>query len=860
MANLKIDKSEWTCLSEAEAQAFGTNILSVVTPKVTPLSDEPIVVKIGKLNQFGEHLLNVLTDDNQIDTHLDIFGAPFCLTYDLGQVDVMEKICISGHGEKGGNYAINDYEIYVSNSEEDLYREENLVVKYYRSPDEPYMIDDIPYEDNVYDVSGEGRYFGVKFLSSCPQDEITRIGRIGVFSKFNDVRMSIREQLSAFDCIDTLKPEIHGEYKGRPEDITNGIALMDGQTVEAVDDIEVEFVSDATIYANELYIIARNSEVSHISANGENIPFEHSSEDTFSDRKIHKFTFSPIAVNNFKVGIKKGSIVDMIFTNTPKRAAKIDFSTIINSDYMGAGCNAIPTSLSDYGIEKGFNEVYWELEKHHIQKSKPHCARVWFQVDWVVQTLEQYESGDWQFDNSVVDSVIKYCEVFNENGIEVEFNFGWKVGRAIHDWFPVGGIPDTHKDWAAPKDPYNYAKACVATLEYLILEKGLDNIKYLSFYNEISLGSGEKHYDFAINGEPTAYWASMARYTKYFLDRSKVAGMVEIWAFEQTSNHAPLMDRANILMPDVFTRHSVHVYGKNYEDMCDWCDELVAHSDGKPIVVTEIGNSSRTKISWKQNHVNNLLGAANHGVSGAFIWVLAGSPLLDPLNWINSRKHCDDIFSHWAFLPIADTLEDAGESFYELSLLYHYIPKHAISVRSNPEYSYEDVRFNAFMKDGEYTLFAECRGDVETEIKIDLGRAVNRTFYRHTYRHTSAGEGNFTVPPTDKVLEVKDKIEDTLSDGYQLVVYTTVKPIRQVIMDKVDIRVSAGSKVKIGATVLDDDLGQSVSYSISKSLIEGAKLENGEVIIPETAKPGDMLSVKAELKTGEYGISIIRVI
>ena len=469
-------------------------------------------------------------------------------------------------------------------------------------------------------------------------------------------------------------------------------------------------------------------------------------------------------------------------------------------------------------------------------------------------------NGDWQFDNQNMNSVVKYCEAFRENGIEVELNFGWKVGSAVQDWFAIGGIDEGQKECSAPKDPFNYAKAAVATLEYLILEKGCDNVKYLTFYNEIALLSGEGHYDFAMHGESVAYWASIAKYTKYFLDRSRIAGMVELWAVEQSGNITQLMDRSNILMPEVFERHSVHRYNLSYDEMCDWCDELVSHSEGKPILITEFGNSNRKTVNWSTNHANNVLAAANHGVSGAFIWVLAGAPLVDPLNWMHAGPNSDESYQHWTFFPIAETLEDAGESFYELCLLNQYIPKHAKSVLANPDYIYKDTRFNAFCKDGEYTVCVECQGAIETKIEINLGRNINRTFYRHTYRPTSKGEGNLIIPATDKVLEVTDKIEDTASEGHQLIVYTTVKPVRQVIMDSVDIRVPAGSRLKIGATVLDDDLGQSVSYSISKSLIEGAKLENTEVVIPETAKAGEMLSVKAELTTGEYGISIIRVI
>ena len=861
MSTLQLKKSEWTSLSVDEAKDLGKNILSDVSPKVTPLSDEPVVIEIER--HYGEHLMKFLTDDLNILRHVDFWGAPFSLTYDIGHPEVMDKICISAYKHTdggGGNYALNDFEVYASNREEDLYNEENLVAKYYRAPDEPFKINGDVGADNIFDVSGEARYLGLKILSPCPQDEIARIKRVAVFSDFNNTKFSLKDRLHVSDCLGSLVPTICGEYKGCPENLTNGIALVDEQTVEAKSDIEIQFVSDTPINANELYILAKDLEVSSVSSNGDNVPFECSSEDSFSGRKLYKLTFPQFSADSLSVSVKKGAVLDTLFSNTDKRVASVDFSSVISPDYIGAGCDAFPTAFTDYGVREGYNEVYWELEKHHMQKSKPHCIRMWFQIDWVVQTLEQYKNGDWQFDNTNMNSVVKYCEAFRENGIEVELNFGWKVGSAVQDWFAIGGIDEAQKECSAPRDPFNYAKAAVATLEYLILEKGCDNVKYLTFYNEIALFSGEDHYDFAMYGESVAYWASIAKYTKYFLDRSRIAGMVELWAVEQSGNIPQLMDRANILMPEVFARHAVHHYNLSFDEMCDWCDELQSHSEGKPIIITEFGNSNRKTVNWSTNHANNVLAAANHGVSGAFIWVLAGAPLVDPLNWMHAGPNSDESYQHWTFFPIAETLEDAGESFYELCLLNQYIPKHAKSVLANPDYIYKDTRFNAFCKDGEYTVVVECQGEIETKIEINLGRTINRTFYRHTYRPTSKGEGNLIIPATDKVLEVTDKIEDTASEGHQLIVYTTVKPVRQVIMDSVDIRVPAGSRVKIGATVLDDDLGQSVSYSISKSLIKGAKLENTEVVIPETAKAGEMLSVKAELTTGEYGISIIRVI
>lgn len=803
----------------------------------------------------------ILTDDNSILKHVDFWGAPFSFTYDLGEVCNVEKICISGYSG-GDNYALNDFELYAANSEEELFNPENLVVKYYRSPDEDYKAGNpmsVPC-DVLYDAEGSARFFGIKFLSACPADEIARIARIALFNDYTTTKSNLRKMLKVNDAFDGIVPQVTGDYSGCACYLGKNEAFNDEKAVKADSDIALEYASDKKLFASKIIAVAQGLTVEAIYADGNKADFSVEETETYDGRKIYTISLDETAANSFKLDIKKGAVIDSIFTDTSVRSAIIDELDVIDRDYIGSGCNVFPTALSTYGKSEGYNEVYWELEKHHIQKAKPHCVRMWFQIDWVVDTLEQYKNGDWQFDNPEMQSAVEYCKAFREQGIEIEFNFGWKIGRKVQSWFPVTGLDENMLRNAAPQDLYNYAKAAVGTLEYLILTHGCDNIKYLTFYNEATDVDSQRH-DFAVHGDAVAYWTSMARYTKYFLDRSVLAGMVEIWGIEETMHFGAIMEKANILAPDVISRHTVHRYCLDYDTICQWCDEeLIPNSDGKPVLLTEYGNSCRHSISWYVSHASNVLGGANHGLSGAFIWVMAGAPLVDPLNWMHAGLDSEYSYQHWNFLPNCPSLDDAGESFYELCLLNQYIPMHAHSIRSNPAMKYNDTRFNAFCKNGEYTVFVESRGDKATEVNISFGKELNRTFYRHTYQHHEKAEGNLIVPAVDKVMTATDSLHDTLDEGYRLVVYTTVKPMRQVIMDNVDIRVKAGTAVKVGASVLDDDAAQTPVFSISKSLIDGAELKDGVVYIPENARVGDMLSVKAELTTGEFGISIIRVI
>jgi hypothetical protein len=185
---------------------------------------------------------------------------------------------------------------------------------------------------------------------------------------------------------------------------------------------------------------------------------------------------------------------------------------------------------------------------------------------------------------------------------------------------------------------------------------------------------------------------------------------------------------------------------------------------------------------------------------------------------------------------------------------------HCKAIKSEFLGGFRDVRLNAFSKNGDYTIIIESKGDFPNKISIELDKHIGKTFYRHTYKRRKTGEGNLIIHPVDKVMEIDNVIEDELSLDYSIVVYTTVKPVAQVIMDKVDIKAKAGEEVEIGASLLDAPAEMEIKYSISKSLCSGATLENGIVKIPETAKAGDMLAVKAEIPSGEFGVSIIRVI
>ena len=857
MANLKIKNDKWCSLSLEEAKDFGANMLGGIKPQLIGLNGQKVFHE--KEWDYGPHDLdfNFLTDDNLIPKHIDFHDNPFAFVYDLGAYKNIEKIHISGCGKDVGNLCINDFELYASDDKDNILSLENRIFAYKRGAEEPFCFDGEYYKDFVFEVEGKTRYFALKNIGACPFDSISRIARIGLFSKeYTELKRNIPAKIN--DCLFNLIPQIKGEFKGNKDGICN-YHIFEG--IEALGDIAVSFKNGKKIAANKLYIFGEDIEVSSIKADKEEVEFYILQKETQNIGTLYEVDLE-IAAENIEIEFIKGSKVYNITSDSSLRTAKIKTQKVMIEDFIGGGVDVFPNAFSKMSLDLGYNDVYWELEKHHIQKAKPHCVRMWFQVDWVVDTLEQYNNLDLRFDLPEFKSVVEYCKAFKEQGIEVELDFGWKIGTKIWDWFCIKGIPDDERSRSAPADLYQYGQVCVKTLEHLVLDLGLDNIKYLSFYNEPNcLINSMQGVDFKCWGDTIAYWGAMMKYTYNFLQKSPLKDKIEIWACEESDRYTVNLDRINNFAPECFTTHSIHRYFIDYDYMCSWYDnQIIPYSDGKPVVLTEYGQGWRSDMRWDRNHVCNLLAGAMHGVSGAFVWVMAGSPLVDPINinWCNSTmQNADNNFQHWAYFPDCETLDEIGESYYELSLPNNYIPFHAKALWSMNDYDYSDCRVNGFHKDGEYTVLVESKGDIKTNIEVKFDKEIGKKFYKMVYKRMPQGEGNMTMPHCVGEFNISDTICDEIGEEYSLTVYTTIKPIPQVIMDKVNIIANPGDKIPLGARVLDSD--ETPVFSISKSLCDGAKIEDGYALVPETAKKGDMFAIKAELPTGQFGIALVRI-
>jgi len=93
-------------------------------------------------------------------------------------------------------------------------------------------------------------------------------------------------------------------------------------------------------------------------------------------------------------------------------------------------------------------------------------------------------------------------------------------------------------------------------------------------------------------------------------------------------------------------------------------------------------------------------------------------------------------------------------------------------------------------------------------------------------------------------------------------IYTTASPIKQVEMDYVIRHATPKRSIPINGTMLDCDEDDELIYTISEYTgSEPGTIENGFYKPASTAKAGDMVAVRASLKSDPkvFGVSIIYI-
>ena len=516
----------------------------------------------------------------------------------------------------------------------------------------------------------------------------------------------------------------------------------------------------------------------------------------------------------------------------------VDTGTVINEDFLGLGANVLPTLMMPESLSAGYNAAYFELDKARIAAVSPKLVRVWFQIDWFEES-----KGVYDFETENMRAFCLYMDFLKSYGIEVEFNFGWKAGSKIWDWY---GLEGADKVTSAPADIEAYAASCSAVLDFLINKKGYDNIKYLTFYNEPN-GDWDFETGSSSAEEQQKYYLDMARAVSERLINDNLRDKVEIWGPEE-SGAPEWLDYMYENGSDVFDRFTCHEYDVPYDSIINDFPDWKQRVGGKGLGLTEFGWNSAEDTSFASDYTGTLIAAANGGLDCALIWILNGARLTDPGNYaINDH-------ALWNFLPTSGG--QLNEAFYIYGMLMKLIPSHSKVIKS--EASSDRVRAAAFEDgNGDITVVIQTESGMDGELRLAFDKKQERRFYKYSYDGFAAANGLPMLPESSESFEADEVLKDAdFSGGNRTVIYTTAEPQGQVVTSPSVAEVEAGEKFSvIGFSTADE---KEIEWSVISG---GGSIDQNGVYSANEAAAGESAAVMASLKSNPevYGVTVINI-
>ncbi len=768
-------------------------------------------------------LLNC-TDRLDIDRHIDILAEKADIIYDLGYEAKIETIVLRAYFSRNPNvnYTIGEFKLYAANTKAELFDDNNEIAH------ECSVDNLVPGNRNnadwVYDVNGAFRYFGIKILNPNPTDDIIRLCYIGLYNKEYTEKKEYVLNNFGESLIHNVEPTC----------ITDGNLFVDELMYEINGSKSFKFPLDESRQLSNLWVVTVGSV--NVKAKGFKLD---STEELPYGRKQHNFVcLSKKEVENLNVTFKGNGFVDGIGVNSKNFKFSVKTNDVICDDFYGIGANVIPTSFMPESLESGYNEVYWALERERIIKAKPNVVRVWFQPDWVVYNYDDYKNGNYDFECQKMQSVYKWFDALKEAGTEIEFNFGWKVASYAQEWFSFPGVS---RRASAPRELDLFSKCCAETLYELINNRGYDNIKYLTFYNEPDYGLNSPTFgDFCVEGfDRKDYWKMMLLSCREAMNKLGLEH-IKMWGCEQSGMVETQQDWVDYFKDvkelDCYTSHKYSHISKLHASYENYIKEASAI---KPIIITECGQCSGEGYTWNKSHVQFFCDMVGFGASGFLIWVLNGIYLSDPSNFLMR-----DSFHMWDALQVSNGIDNVRDVYYEWAMLSHYVPNHCKAVKSAVVSGSDDARIAAFKTDKDYTVVVELKGNgCEKDIEIKFDKVINKKFYKHVYRRPVLRNGNAILPPCVAEIEVGDKIAETVNGEYMEIVYTTIPPVPQVALCANELYIKKGESYVLSAEMIDGE-GE-IAYKLVQSTSKAFSLVGKRICVGEKAKKSDMCAIKA---------------
>lgn len=853
--------------------SLGLSLLNGIMPKGINFDGEPHRLTVRRNGPpTDDKYFYWVSEDEPFSEHVDIDGQNFALVYDLKKHQTVDYVYIASFFSSGRDYTVGKFAVYLSDSEQDFFSPENCVLEH---NNEHAMVfgEDRNHADFRFDLQdAAGRYLALRVYSCNSTDGVTRLRNFTAYSKqYNYERLYLNEHCKGSLLCDVV-PTVSGQISGEASFLTDGI-VMDDDRVVTLQNATVQFSFEKAQHIDHITLFGRNIE--QIFINGE------------------QGSLSKIAVENgrcrYDIALENGldttelsltvagdpAVIDQICAISVLREIHTDENKVITEDYLGLGANVLPMHLFESSRLLGFTEAYMELEKRRVIASGIHTARVWFQIDWFVMDEDGYKNRRYVFNSPKMMAFYKYLDALKAADCDVELNFGWKVGYTAQSWFSFPNV--FNRKNSAPRDLDHFATSCSDCLKELF-RRGYSNIKYLTFYNESNGGGTDSGWDFLVPSgmDVEEYWIKMLKTCDAQLRADGLRDKVEIWAAEIAGgglfrNYTAMegwAERFEKEVPKLYDRYSFHLYMTTYE-LAKTRAERMRQLSSHPICVTEFGNGNYGTVDgldfdFEFSDVSTVLGYMNGGASTMLYWVLS-AVYIDEHFFLNNPDT-----TLWRFpTEKASGVDAVTGHFYAFSLLTHYFPKHSKIIEASASQS--GVHTAACVtKDGDFTVAVELRNDnhIGKELRVKLPFKTDKKLYRHVYRLDTPQDGNMLIPPAEEVEFCGDTLCEKRTEEYQLIVYTTLKPVEQVVTDQILVRLKAGESVQLSAKVIDGD--GPITWSMCDCHYNfgypGSITKDGvytaDKRLPSDSVEGNINAVfaaKAEAPSGAYTIVLLKV-
>ncbi|WP_372632575.1 glycosyl hydrolase [Cohnella sp.] len=533
----------------------------------------------------------------------------------------------------------------------------------------------------------------------------------------------------------------------------------------------------------------------------------------------------------------------------------VDQADVINPDFLGIGAEYDPFALMEESLGDGFNDNWWELEKHRIAKLKPDIVRVWYQMDWMEPANDNSDPAviNWagmQTNSAKMQAVYEVLDYLKSQNIDVMLIAGLVMTEENQSWLGFPGLP--RPELSAPTDLAEWGEWVSASLQHLIHTKGYDNIKYVMSYNEPNLAS----FATPANVSKPNYYRDMYQAIHNRLTSDGIRSQVKLIGPDE-SGAANWIQYAVQQMNGVLDIYDGHAYGQDYATLPNWLSDRLGfvNPTGKPFMITEFAGIadpvSRKTYQYGVSVADLMVSGMRNHASALLYWRFADQRLPEPLDFLDNNA-----YGLYRWMPITAT---PNPSYYAFGLFSRFIEAHSevLSTQSaDPDLHVTSVR----LPDGNYSVFVvNSSKTVDKNVTINFTSAVNKRVNRHIYSEDLKPSANANLIPADKRWEqVGSQFNDDLLPANSVAVYTTVSDQPQIEILSADQSVTWGEKIKFKACVLNGIGG--VKWSILGGPAYGTISNGGVYQAPSTMPAMRQAIIKAtsNVDPDVYSYAVVR--